>query len=86
MVEGQPNQEIQQLIKVRQLVSAQMPHVGMISDQRVKRSMIVIQYWYPSDDDSGPMESMWIWHHQNLASGSQNVERGDFVYRCTFEH
>ncbi|GIY20644.1 hypothetical protein CDAR_555151 [Caerostris darwini] len=58
--------------KVRQLVSLEMLFVGTTLGQRMKRSMIVIQYWYPSDDGSGPMKSMWIW--ENLASSSKNVE------------
>ncbi|GIY30251.1 hypothetical protein CEXT_477891 [Caerostris extrusa] len=77
MIEGQPNQEIHQLIKARQLVSAQMPYVGMISDQRVKRSIIVIQYWYPSDDGSGPMETMWIWQKSCISIRELLIEKSD---------
>ena len=72
-----PKLDTQPLIKACATVIAVMSGIGMVSGQRVNRSMTVKRYEYPFDGGRGPIRSSWT--ALKRASGVANVASGDTV-------
>ena len=83
ILSGTPKNCTQPLMNAFVQWSAVACSMGMAAGQRVNRSTMVRQYWYPWDGGYGPMMSMCrTWKR---AFGGVGLIRGEIVWRWTFD-